>query len=109
MVYGHTDSEYPKSHAEGSESQYSDVRSENHKGALAWIVENHNIQHAMLAQLDRLGVVDVFDCTSVEKITRGSDEVDAIVVDNLNDWPALRLDDGRVLRTKLLVGVMFES
>ncbi|RUP51411.1 hypothetical protein BC936DRAFT_148339, partial [Jimgerdemannia flammicorona] len=77
--------------------------------AIAWMVENLNLQRGILRQLDELrgegAKCDVFAATKVKGITKGEavGEGGEEGLD-LSEWPIVRLDNGRTLRTRLLVG-----
>ncbi|CAG8436823.1 10400_t:CDS:2 [Funneliformis mosseae] len=73
------------------------------KGPLAWILENYNIQHAILKTLDKdKSIVDIFDNTKVQDITFDKDSGGGQF--DLSDWPSVELSDGRKLKARLLVG-----
>ena len=67
---------------------------------IAYMTENLNLTSALLARLDELGGLDVFDGTRVENITLGveTEELD------LSSWPVVELSGGRKLAARLLVG-----
>nr|GAT46718.1 predicted protein [Mycena chlorophos] len=61
---------------------------------MARMTENFNLQRALLRHLSATQHVRVFDKTKVQSIGHG----EAV------GWPLVHLDDGRVLRSRLLVG-----
>ncbi|KAI1793424.1 ubiquinone biosynthesis hydrox [Ganoderma leucocontextum] len=63
---------------------------------LARLTENLNLQRALLRYLDKSGTIEVADKVKVLSIVREEREG--------GGWPLVHLSDGRVLRTRLLVG-----
>ncbi|ORX78560.1 ubiquinone biosynthesis hydrox [Basidiobolus meristosporus CBS 931.73] len=74
--------------------------------AMAWIIENNNIQSAVLQKLAEYdNAVDVIDNSKVQEIFHSTpaeqtspDQADT------SEWPVVRLENGTTLRTRLLVG-----
>ncbi|KAK9766858.1 putative ubiquinone biosynthesis monooxygenase [Basidiobolus ranarum] len=74
--------------------------------AMAWIIENNNIQSAVLQKLEQHeNVIDVIDSSKVQDIFRTEpselstdDQVD------VSEWPVVKLENGTLLRTRLLIG-----
>ncbi|RHZ57896.1 hypothetical protein Glove_382g31 [Diversispora epigaea] len=77
---------------------------------IGWIVENHNIQQAILTQLLQCKDFNFhfFENTKVEGIfLDDSSAYNAPSVNgqfDLSDWPNIKLSDGNFLKTRLLVG-----
>ncbi len=67
---------------------------------VAYMTENLNLTSALLARLDELGGVSMFDKTKVESIELGSDTEEL----NLSSWPIVELSSGQKLAARLLVG-----
>ncbi|KAI8150339.1 hypothetical protein BJV82DRAFT_503447 [Fennellomyces sp. T-0311] len=74
--------------------------------AIAYMIENVHLQHAILKHLDTCrGVganVDMFQKARVDSI-----HVDGTVPEeglNLSDWPIVRLNNGQSLKSRLLIG-----
>ncbi|KAI0761847.1 ubiquinone biosynthesis hydrox [Trametes elegans] len=63
---------------------------------LSRLTENLNLQRALLRRLDEAAAVETLDKVKVQSIQREEREG--------GGWPLLHLSDGRVLRTRLLVG-----
>lgn len=59
------------------------------------MTENLNLQRGLLRQLAQLPQVQLLQKTKVQSITRDSDDK--------QNWPLVYLDNGRVLRSRLLV------
>ncbi|KAK5153291.1 hypothetical protein LTR04_006216 [Oleoguttula sp. CCFEE 6159] len=64
------------------------------------MTENLNLTSALLARLDELGGVSVYDKTRVEDIQLG-EETDNL---DLRSWPLITLSSGKTLAARLLVG-----
>ncbi|KAH9938159.1 uncharacterized protein B0H18DRAFT_949595 [Fomitopsis serialis] len=60
------------------------------------LVENLNLQRALLHHISNIPAVNILDKTKVQSIQREEREG--------NGWPLVYLSDGRVLRARLLVG-----
>ena len=67
---------------------------------IAFMTENLNLTSSLLARLDELRGVSIFDNSRVEDISYGS-ETDAL---DLSSWPVVEMAGGRRLITRLLVG-----
>lgn len=67
---------------------------------IAYMVENLNLTSGLLARLDELGGVDVFDKSRVDKIALGDETEDL----DLREWPVIHLAGGNALAARLLVG-----
>lgn len=67
---------------------------------IAYMTENLNLTSSLLARIDELGGVSIFDNSRVENIELGpdTDELD------LSSWPIIQLSGGRQLAARLLVG-----
>ncbi|KAJ7066691.1 ubiquinone biosynthesis hydrox [Mycena amicta] len=61
---------------------------------MARMTENLNLQRGLLRHLDAIPEIHVFDKTKVQSIGHGEPA----------GWPLVHLDNGRVLRSRLLVG-----
>ncbi|KAG9296068.1 hypothetical protein G9A89_011920 [Geosiphon pyriformis] len=76
--------------------------------ALAWIIENYNLQRGILSKLedtfrekgDIAKRIDVFDRTRVDKISFTKNQEDDSF--DLSEWPLVELDNGKSLRARLL-------
>lgn len=66
---------------------------------LSRLTENLNIQRALLHRISLLPSIEVMDKVKVQSIVQDSQDG--------SDWPLVHLSDGRVIRTRLLVGVIF--
>ncbi|KAF8075014.1 ubiquinone biosynthesis hydrox [Lyophyllum atratum] len=66
-----------------------------HEG-MARLTENLNLQRGLLQHLDQLPEVQLIDETKVRSIIRDKEEQ--------GGWPLVHLDNGQVLRARLLVG-----
>ncbi|CAG8753277.1 16314_t:CDS:2, partial [Acaulospora morrowiae] len=78
-------------------------------GNIAWIAENHNIQQAILTRLSQYkgnNNLTFFENTKVERITFDNYIGGGGISEKfeLSDWPSLKLSDGKILKTRLLVG-----
>ncbi|KAJ7281633.1 ubiquinone biosynthesis hydrox [Mycena rebaudengoi] len=62
---------------------------------MARITENLNLQRGLLRHLDSLPEIRILDKVKVQSIDNG---------DGLSTWPLVHLDNGQVLRSRLLVG-----
>ncbi|CAG8554756.1 15903_t:CDS:2, partial [Racocetra fulgida] len=73
--------------------------------AIAWIMENHNIQHAILTKLaqNKDSNVNFLENTKVERIMFDNIDYENEQFD-LSDWPTLELSNGRILKARLLIG-----
>ncbi|CAG8784739.1 15170_t:CDS:2, partial [Cetraspora pellucida] len=73
--------------------------------AIAWIMENHNIQHAILTKLAQYKDcnVDLLENTKVERIMFDNIDYKNEQFD-LSDWPTLELSNGKILKARLLIG-----
>jgi len=76
-----------------SASDSSDPSSE-----LSRLTENLNLQRALLRQLDAIPTIEIVDNVKVTSITREAEDSDG------GGWPLVHISDGRVIRTRLLVG-----
>ncbi|KAF8631895.1 hypothetical protein AX15_002156 [Amanita polypyramis BW_CC] len=63
---------------------------------MAQLVENLNLQRALLRHLKHYGGVELLDKTKVSSIVRDAEEK--------GSWPLVHLDNNRTLRARLLVG-----
>ncbi|CAL1715318.1 unnamed protein product [Somion occarium] len=63
---------------------------------LSRLTENLNLQRALLHRLSSLGAVELVDRVKVQSIIQENTEG--------STWPLVHLSDGRVIRTRLLVG-----
>ncbi|KAG6870493.1 hypothetical protein C0992_013233, partial [Termitomyces sp. T32_za158] len=63
---------------------------------MARLTENLNLQRGLLRRLDELPEVQLIDRTKVKTILRDTDEQ--------GGWPLVHLENGQVLRARLLVG-----
>ncbi|CAG8489338.1 3040_t:CDS:2 [Ambispora leptoticha] len=78
--------------------------------SIAWIIENSNIQHGLLSNLDHLqnknhGKISIFDNKKVERIvSENNNDTRAHEFFDLSEWPIVELDDGQKLRARLLIG-----
>lgn len=63
---------------------------------MSWVAEVLNIQHALLACLQKQGHVELLDNLRVQSISRD--------IDGMDGWPMVQLSDGRLIRARLLVG-----
>ncbi len=78
------------------------IKFKNENGPLAWILENYNIQHAILKTLDKdKSNVDFLDNTKVREIN--FDKENKGEQFDLSDWPCVELSNGRKLKARLLV------
>ncbi|KAK9466680.1 hypothetical protein V1512DRAFT_247892 [Lipomyces arxii] len=79
-----------------------DLSSDGTGGAMAYMVENLNLQHALLQHLSEPADVPVtiLDNTKVSEIKTG-EELDDV---DLSKWPTLTLTSGDSLTARLLVG-----
>jgi ubiquinone biosynthesis monooxygenase Coq6 len=72
---------------------------------LAWMTENLHVQYGLQKQIvghQARGIkLDVFEKTKVQGITTGQGESAQLPK---GDWPAVQLDNGKTLVTRLLVG-----
>ncbi|RIB04194.1 hypothetical protein C2G38_2008486 [Gigaspora rosea] len=73
--------------------------------AIAWIIENNNIQHAILTKLAQYkdSNIDFLENTTVKRIMFDDVNYENEQFD-LSDWPSLELSNGKVLKTRLLIG-----
>ena len=67
---------------------------------VAYMTENLNLTSALLARLEELGGLDVFDKTRVDGVALGQDTPDL----DMTGWPVVRLSSGATLAARLLVG-----
>ncbi|KAI9806848.1 MAG: putative ubiquinone biosynthesis monooxygenase [Piccolia ochrophora] len=67
---------------------------------IAYMTENLNLTSSLLARIDDLGGLDVFDNSKVEDISFGP-ETESV---DLGGWPVVHLADGKQLAARLLVG-----
>lgn len=65
---------------------------------LSRLTENLNIQRGLLHRISSLPSIEVTDKVKVTSILQDSQDG--------SDWPLVHLSDGRVIRTRLLVGVL---
>lgn len=79
--------------------EFGDVKRKDNE-TIAYMTENVNLVHGLLKRIDELGGVEIIDATKVQGITHGveTDEVD------LRTWPVVKLDNGKSLTARLLVG-----
>ncbi|KAL1916552.1 uncharacterized protein VTP21DRAFT_5743 [Calcarisporiella thermophila] len=70
-------------------------------GAIAWMVENLNMQRAAIRRLEELGgSLEIIEGSKVEKVQLETEGEDTGGI----DWPNVYLEGGRKLKTRLLVG-----
>ncbi|KAK9480781.1 hypothetical protein V1514DRAFT_115285 [Lipomyces japonicus] len=69
-------------------------------GSIAYMIENLNLQQALLSKLVEHDGITVIDSTKVEKIEHGEDHGDV----DLRTWPTLQLSNGDKIGARLLVG-----
>jgi ubiquinone biosynthesis monooxygenase Coq6 len=69
-------------------------------GQLARLMENLNLQRALLRHLRSHGGVDIYDNVKVTSIARE-------VPEEPMSWPTVHLSNGRAIRTRLLVKIPF--
>ncbi|KAJ2919548.1 hypothetical protein MD484_g874, partial [Candolleomyces efflorescens] len=74
----------------------SDIGGEAARNGMSRMTENLNLQRGLLRHLEGLPQVQLLQKTKVQSITRNSNEEQS--------WPLVHLDNGRVLRSRLLVG-----
>lgn len=67
---------------------------------IAYMTENLNLVSALLARVEELGGVEIFDKTRVEGIELGNDTESL----DLSSWPIVELSSGQKLAARLLVG-----
>jgi ubiquinone biosynthesis monooxygenase Coq6 len=67
---------------------------------IAYMTENLNLTSALLARIEELGGVSIFDNTRVENIELGQ-ETECL---DLTSWPIVELAGGRQLAARLLIG-----
>jgi ubiquinone biosynthesis monooxygenase Coq6 len=67
---------------------------------IAYMTENLNLTSALLARIEELGGVSIFDNTKVENIGLG-EETESL---DLRSWPIVRLTGGQQLAARLLIG-----
>ncbi|KAJ3534227.1 hypothetical protein NMY22_g7018 [Coprinellus aureogranulatus] len=73
-----------------------DLGGEAPRQGMSRMTENLNLQRGLLRQLAQLPQVQLLQKTKVQSITRDTDDQ--------QNWPLVHLDNGRVLRSRLLVG-----
>lgn len=85
------------------------IDTQSSSSAIAYMIENVHLQHAILRQLDgtqgrRGASVDIFEKARVESITLDdkSNQADDEGLD-LSDWPRVTLANGSSLKARLLV------
>ncbi|KAF9577222.1 putative ubiquinone biosynthesis monooxygenase [Lunasporangiospora selenospora] len=97
------------------QQQSNGLDSEERQSPLAWMTENLHVQYGLQKQLlahQARGVdLEIFEKTKVQSITtapstdsKEGDESKKAQGADISDWPILRLDNGRQLQTRLLVG-----
>ena len=64
---------------------------------LSRLTENLNLQRGLLHRISSLPSVELMDKVKVQSITQDGQDG--------SDWPLVHLSDGRVIRTRLLVGI----
>ncbi|KAG6866539.1 hypothetical protein C0991_002024 [Blastosporella zonata] len=74
----------------------SEIGLERPQEGMARLTENLNLQRGLLRRLEELPEVQVIDNTKVKSILRDTEE--------RGPWPLVHLDNGQVLRARLLVG-----
>lgn len=74
----------------------SDIGFDSSEEGMAKLTENLNLQRGLLRHLDEIPGVHLLDKTKVQSILRDTEE--------RGGWPMVHLDNGRVLRARLLVG-----
>ncbi|KNZ72624.1 Ubiquinone biosynthesis monooxygenase COQ6 [Termitomyces sp. J132] len=74
----------------------SEIGLENSQEGMARLTENLNLQRGVLRRLDELPEVQLIDKTKVKSILRDTEE--------RGGWPLVYLENGRILRARLLVG-----
>ncbi|KAG5653399.1 hypothetical protein H0H81_000686 [Sphagnurus paluster] len=74
----------------------SEIGLERPQEGMARLTENLNLQRGLLRHLEKLPEVQLIDKTKVQSIIRDTEE--------RGGWPLVHLDNGRVLRARLLVG-----
>jgi ubiquinone biosynthesis monooxygenase Coq6 len=67
---------------------------------IAYMAENLNLTSSLLARIEELGGVSVFDNARVDDIQLGEETEEL----DLRSWPVVRLSSGRQLAARLLVG-----
>jgi ubiquinone biosynthesis monooxygenase Coq6 len=67
---------------------------------IAYMTENLNLTSALLARIEELSGVSVFDNTKVENIELGKETEEM----DLRSWPVVELSGGRQLAARLLIG-----
>jgi len=83
-------------------------------GFMSFIIENYNIQNAIFSRFDQRKSTNfkLFEKTKVENIYFDGDKNDKSNDQhspfNLLDWPNVKLNDGKILKTKLLVNIIPE-
>jgi len=70
---------------------------ENPENGMSRLTENLNLQRALLQHLNGKPGVQLIDKVRVQSIVNGPNE---------GDWPLVHLDNGRVIRTRLLVSAL---
>lgn len=77
---------------------------------IAWIVENHNIQQAILTRLSQQCKdfnFQFFENTKVEGISLNDSSVSGVNERfDLSEWPNVKLNDGSFLKARLLVSII---
>ncbi|KAF5336069.1 hypothetical protein D9611_006401 [Ephemerocybe angulata] len=74
----------------------TDLGAESSFNGMSRMTENLNLQRGLLRHLADMPQVQLLQKTKVQSITRDSDDKQS--------WPLVHLDNGRVLRSRLLVG-----
>lgn len=79
---------------------YHDWPHQSQGKTIAYMTENLNLTSALLARIEELSGVSVFDNTKVENIELGEETEDM----DLRSWPIVELSGGRQLAARLLIG-----
>jgi ubiquinone biosynthesis monooxygenase Coq6 len=69
---------------------------------IAFMSENYNLQRALLRRLDEVGIEGIY-CSRVKDI-RQSPSTESDQLTHAAPWPMVELENGTILRTRLLVG-----
>jgi len=75
----------------------SELNIDTPEAGMARLTENLNLQRGILQHLDGFPEVQVFDKTKVSSIVRDQGES--------GNWPLVHLDNGRILKGRLLVNI----
>ncbi|KZT37735.1 ubiquinone biosynthesis hydrox [Sistotremastrum suecicum HHB10207 ss-3] len=74
----------------------SELLGREHSTNMSTMMENLNLQRSLLKTLQSNSSIILLDKTKVDSIAKPNDDA--------NSWPLITLDNGRVLRARLLVG-----